>query len=168
MVASEKLRCGYQPSSHTASQQVIGIVIGGLEYQRKWDWPIILVNDMVLVDFLSQQFPQSRFLMPWTGTNQCPGRSSLSRLRSKTHGGSAASGSRSKPTAFGPACPSNDASKSSEGCLCLKIWTSAGTAGAKLPAMVWNQGSDETRDNTWWVWRRYGSEGCDSHYLQSP
>lgn len=55
-----------------------------------------------------------------------------------------------KATAFGPACPSNDASNISEDCLSLNIWTNAGTPDAKRPVMVWNQGSDETSDNNWW------------------
>ncbi|RAH47707.1 carboxylesterase/lipase family protein [Aspergillus brunneoviolaceus CBS 621.78] len=53
-------------------------------------------------------------------------------------------------TAFGPACPTGDTSYISEDCLSLNIWTNAGTADAKLPVMVWNQGSDETSDNPWY------------------
>ncbi|PYI28843.1 alpha/beta-hydrolase [Aspergillus indologenus CBS 114.80] len=53
-------------------------------------------------------------------------------------------------TAFGPACPSGDTSYISEDCLSLNLWTNAGTADAKLPVMVWNQGSDETSDNPWY------------------
>ncbi|RAH67355.1 alpha/beta-hydrolase [Aspergillus aculeatinus CBS 121060] len=53
-------------------------------------------------------------------------------------------------TAFGPACPTGDTSYISEDCLSLNIWTNAGTADAKLPVIVWNQGSDETSDNPWY------------------
>ncbi|PYI24806.1 carboxylesterase [Aspergillus japonicus CBS 114.51] len=53
-------------------------------------------------------------------------------------------------TAFGPACPTGDTSYISEDCLSLNLWTNAGTADAKLPVMVWNQGSDETSDNPWY------------------
>ncbi|KAJ5781502.1 CAZyme family CE10 [Penicillium psychrosexuale] len=55
-----------------------------------------------------------------------------------------------KATDFGPACPSNSASNISEDCLSLNIWTNAETADAKLPVMVWNQGSDETSNNAWY------------------
>ncbi|KAJ5609574.1 carboxylesterase [Penicillium herquei] len=51
---------------------------------------------------------------------------------------------------WGYACPSKSNSNVSEDCLNLNIWTNAGTADAKLPVMLWNQGSDETSDNTWW------------------
>ncbi|QKX55476.1 uncharacterized protein TRUGW13939_02569 [Talaromyces rugulosus] len=53
-------------------------------------------------------------------------------------------------TTFGPACPSSSDTYISEDCLSLNIWTNAGSVDAKLPVMVWNQGSDETSDNTWW------------------
>lgn len=55
-----------------------------------------------------------------------------------------------KATSFGPACPSKDTSNISEDCLSLNIWTNAENQDAKLPVMVWNQGSDETSDTAWW------------------
>ena len=53
---------------------------------------------------------------------------------------------------FGPGCPSSarDSPNYSEDCLSLNIWTNAVTANASLPVLVWNQGSDETSNNTWW------------------
>ncbi|TVY80633.1 Fumonisin B1 esterase [Lachnellula suecica] len=59
-------------------------------------------------------------------------------------------------TAFGDACPTGSTGQSpgsstvSEDCLSLNIWTNAGSAAANLPVMVWNQGSEEASDNTWW------------------
>ncbi|KAF7588085.1 hypothetical protein BBP40_006184 [Aspergillus hancockii] len=53
-------------------------------------------------------------------------------------------------TEFGPACPSNEASGTSEDCLSLNLWTNAGSADAKLPVIIWNQGSDETSNDSWW------------------
>lgn len=62
-------------------------------------------------------------------------------------------------TDFGNICPTGDAGfgngtptpgNVSEDCLTLNIWTSAADAGAKLPVMVWNQGSGETSNNSWW------------------
>ncbi|QDS72560.1 hypothetical protein FKW77_000651 [Venturia effusa] len=59
-------------------------------------------------------------------------------------------------TAFGDSCPTGPTSQFSggqtvsENCLSLNIWTNAASADAKLPVMVWNQGSEETSDDTWW------------------
>lgn len=53
-------------------------------------------------------------------------------------------------TSFGPACPTLGNSYISEDCLSLNIWTNAVTPNASLPVLLWNQGSDETSDNTWW------------------
>ncbi|GAQ04518.1 fumonisin B1 esterase [Aspergillus lentulus] len=55
-----------------------------------------------------------------------------------------------KATQFGPRCPTDESSYISEDCLSLNLWTNAGSADAKLPVMVWNQGSDETSDKSWW------------------
>lgn len=55
-----------------------------------------------------------------------------------------------KATEFGPTCPSRNASNISEDCLSLNLWANAGSADAKLPVMVWNQGSDETSNVAWW------------------
>ena len=52
---------------------VIGIVIGGLEYQRKLDWPIILVIGYCFSGLCVAAGSWSRLLMPWTATNQYPG-----------------------------------------------------------------------------------------------
>jgi carboxylesterase 2 len=51
---------------------------------------------------------------------------------------------------FGPACPVTHANSYSEDCLSLNIWTNAATANASHPVLLWNQGSDESSDNTWW------------------
>lgn len=58
-------------------------------------------------------------------------------------------------TSFSDACPTGSTGQMSQGgvsedCLSLNIWTNAGSASAKLPVMVWNQGSEEASDNTWW------------------
>lgn len=55
-----------------------------------------------------------------------------------------------KATSWGHPCPSGGVDNISEDCLNLNIWTNAGTADAKLPVMVWNQGSDETSNDAWW------------------
>lgn len=60
-----------------------------------------------------------------------------------------------KATAFGPACPTGISSYTSdedvsEDCLSLNIWTNAATPDAKLPVMLWNQGSEETSNVSWW------------------
>lgn len=52
--------------------------------------------------------------------------------------------------AWGAACPSAGVAGYSEDCLNLNVWTSANTSTDKLPVIVWNQGSDETSDDTWW------------------
>ncbi|KAF3019790.1 hypothetical protein E8E14_012053 [Neopestalotiopsis sp. 37M] len=53
-------------------------------------------------------------------------------------------------TSFGPACPTLYAEDYSEDCLSVNIWTNANSSSDKLPVLVWNQGSDETSDTTWW------------------
>ncbi|OJJ45043.1 hypothetical protein ASPZODRAFT_120451 [Penicilliopsis zonata CBS 506.65] len=53
-------------------------------------------------------------------------------------------------TAWGPQCPTGSSSYISEDCLSLNLWTNAGNTSAKLPVMVWNQGSDETSNDEWW------------------
>ncbi|KAF2162126.1 hypothetical protein M409DRAFT_37448 [Zasmidium cellare ATCC 36951] len=60
-----------------------------------------------------------------------------------------------KASEFGPVCPTSDSgfsasSSVSEDCLTINIWTNAGTKDARLPVMLWNQGSGETSDSTWW------------------
>ncbi|KAJ4287710.1 hypothetical protein N0V90_012413 [Kalmusia sp. IMI 367209] len=57
-----------------------------------------------------------------------------------------------KANEFGPACPpaARNQPSYSEDCLSLNIWTNAATANASLPVLVWNQGSDETSNVTWW------------------
>lgn len=51
---------------------------------------------------------------------------------------------------FGPACPTPYVQNYSEDCLSLNIWTNANSSSDKLPVLVWNQGSEETSDNSWW------------------
>ncbi|KAJ5280161.1 hypothetical protein N7478_005533 [Penicillium angulare] len=53
-------------------------------------------------------------------------------------------------TEWGYACPSGSTSNISEDCLNLNLWTNAGSSDAKLPVMLWNQGSDETSNDNWW------------------
>ncbi|KAJ4363147.1 hypothetical protein N0V83_010267 [Neocucurbitaria cava] len=54
---------------------------------------------------------------------------------------------------FGPACPQSARdypNDYSEDCLSLNIWTNAVSKDAGLPVLVWNQGSDESSNKTWW------------------
>ena len=51
---------------------------------------------------------------------------------------------------FGLPCPPSARENYSEDCLSLNIWTNAPTANASFPVLLWNQGSDETSNNTWW------------------
>ncbi|KAM0141853.1 hypothetical protein ACHAP3_001845 [Botrytis cinerea] len=54
-------------------------------------------------------------------------------------------------TSFGPACPTSTATGYvSEDCLSLNIWTNANSSSDKLPVLLWNQGSEEESDNSWW------------------
>lgn len=54
-------------------------------------------------------------------------------------------------TSFGPACPTSSATGDvSEDCLSLNIWTNANSSSDKLPVLLWNQGSEEASDNSWW------------------
>ncbi|CCD45246.1 similar to prolyl oligopeptidase [Botrytis cinerea T4] len=66
-------------------------------------------------------------------------------------------------TSFGPACPTSSATGYvSEDCLSLNIWTNANSSSDKLPVLLWNQGSEEESDNSWW----YG--GGMASYLATP
>ncbi|PYI02534.1 carboxylesterase [Aspergillus sclerotiicarbonarius CBS 121057] len=51
---------------------------------------------------------------------------------------------------FGYTCPTAMSTNSSEDCLNLNIWTNAASADAKLPVMVWNQGSDLSSNIPYW------------------
>ncbi|RAH43432.1 carboxylesterase [Aspergillus brunneoviolaceus CBS 621.78] len=52
--------------------------------------------------------------------------------------------------AFGYTCPTAMSTNSSEDCLNLNIWTNAASSDAKLPVMVWNQGSDLSSNIPYW------------------
>ncbi|KAF7896573.1 hypothetical protein EAF00_006587 [Botryotinia globosa] len=54
-------------------------------------------------------------------------------------------------TSFGLACPTSSATGYvSEDCLSLNIWTNANFSSDKLPVLLWNKGSEEASDNSWW------------------
>ncbi|KAL5048441.1 hypothetical protein BDW71DRAFT_196087 [Aspergillus fruticulosus] len=46
---------------------------------------------------------------------------------------------------WGPCCPTSYATDYSEDCLTVNIWTGANSSSDKLPVMIYNQGSDEPR-----------------------
>lgn len=64
---------------------------------------------------------------------------------------------------FGAPCPSSASSGYSEDCLSLNIWTSANSSSDKLPVLVWNQGSEETSNVTWW----YGGGMACEYFLSN-
>ncbi|KAL4905629.1 hypothetical protein BDW74DRAFT_185147 [Aspergillus multicolor] len=53
-------------------------------------------------------------------------------------------------SSFGHTCPTAMSSNFSEDCLNLNIWTNAATPHARLPVMVWNQGSDLSSNIAAW------------------
>lgn len=63
-------------------------------------------------------------------------------------------------TSFGPGCPSYYYSYYSEDCLLVNIWTNAGSVNDALPVIVWNQGSDETSDDTRWYGGGFALKVC--------
>ncbi|KAF7931187.1 uncharacterized protein EAE97_009396 [Botrytis byssoidea] len=65
-------------------------------------------------------------------------------------------------TSFGPACPTSSATGYvSEDCLSLHLWTNANSSNDKLPVLLWNQGSEEASDNSWWYGGKMAMKNVD-------